>query len=103
MKSFLFKGGYCIDDESDTSTIMNEDVSQQVPYYEESFDGNLEENQTIDVKHKNLEIGKSSGYNSTQYAHAGQIHLRNKDNLEDSDHQAILLKLRIAGKIFNII
>ena len=95
----MFKGGYCIDDESDTSTIMNEDVSHKVPDYEESFDGNPEENQPIDVRFNNFEIGKSSGYNSTQYAQTGQIHLHNKENIEDSDHQATVLKLRIAGKI----
>ena len=92
------KGETCFDSESDTSTIMNEEISHKVAELEETFNGNLEENLTIN----NSEIKRPSGYNSTQYAQADQLHSQNNENVEDIDHQANVLKLKIAGNISTI-
>ena len=81
---------------------MNEEISHKVAELEETFNGNLEENLTINVKPNNSETKRPSGYNSTQYAQADQLHSQNNENVEDVDHQATLLKLKITGNISTI-
>ena len=80
------------EDESETSTIINDDISLK----EEDHDAVTEE-----TRHRHTETMRSMGYNSRQYVQTDRMNSSNQqddDKDEDASHQGTVLKLRIAGK-----